>query len=169
MSVMTSFLMQPEPFSSQLRLDPDYYIASERAGTLFGLETLRTGIQDYDDNITRFLAISRQRVPLGNPDKTSLVFTLKSAPGALFKALSVFALRDIDLSKLESRPVPGRPWEYLFYLDVAAAREDLQCARAMVHLAEFAPSLRTLGSYPRWREPEGKPESVGAKEGAGRG
>ena len=113
-------------------------IASERAGTLFGLEALRTGIQDYDDNITRFLAISRQRVPLGTPDKTSLVFTLKSAPGALFKALSVFALRDIDLSKLESRPVPGRPWEYLFYLDVAAAREDLQCARAMVHLAEFA-------------------------------
>ncbi len=144
-------------------------IASERAGTLFGLEALRTGIQDYDDNITRFLAVSRQRVPLGTPDKTSLVFTLKSAPGALFKALSVFALRDIDLSKLESRPVPGRPWEYLFYLDVAAAREDLQCARAMVHLAEFAPSLRTLGSYPRWREPEDAAESADLQEGVRRG
>lgn len=144
-------------------------IASERAGTLFGLEAVRTGIQDYDDNITRFLAISRQRVPLGTPDKTSLVFTLRSAPGALFKALSVFALRDIDLSKLESRPVPGRPWEYLFYLDVAAAREDLQCARAMVHLAEFAPSLRTLGSYPRWREPEEVAASGGAKQGVARG
>jgi prephenate dehydratase len=144
-------------------------IASERAGTLFGLEALRTSIQDYDDNITRFLAISRQRVPLGTPDKTSLVFTLKSAPGALFKALSVFALRDIDLSKLESRPVPGRPWEYLFYLDVAAAREDLQCARAMVHLAEFAPSLRTLGSYPRWREPNEIVESAPEQEGARRG
>src|SRR4029453_4819960 len=133
-------------------------IASERAGTLFGLEPLRTGIQDYDDNITRFLAISRQRVPLGPPDKTSLVFTLKSSPGALFKALSVFAPPDIDLSKLESRPVPGRPWEYLFYLDVAAAREDLQCARAMVHLAEFAPSLRTLGSYPPWPDPNEAPD-----------
>jgi prephenate dehydratase len=144
-------------------------IASERAGTLFGLEALRTGIQDYDDNITRFLAISRQRVPLGTPDKTSLVFTLKSAPGALFKALSVFALRDIDLSKLESRPVPGRPWEYLFYLDVAAAREDLPCARAMVHLAEFAPSLRTLGSYPRWRKPDEIVESTREQEGARRG
>jgi prephenate dehydratase len=96
-------------------------------------------------------------VPLAPPDKTSLVFTLRSEPGALFKALSVFALRGIDLSKLESRPVPGRPWEYLFYADVAAAREDLPCARAMVHLAEFAASLRTLGSYPRWREPEGSP------------
>jgi arogenate/prephenate dehydratase len=142
-------------------------IASERAGQLFGLEPIQAGIQDFDDNITRFLAISRQRVPLGSPNKTSLVFTLKSAPGALFKALSVFALRDIDLSKLESRPVPGRPWEYLFYLDVAAAREDLQCARAMVHLAEFAPSLRTLGSYPRWEErAEGGDASVSTQGGA---
>ncbi len=129
-------------------------IASDRAGRLFGLEAIKTGIEDFKDNITRFLAVSRDRVPLGTPDKTSVVFTLKSEPGALFKALSVFALRGIDLTKLESRPVPGRAWEYLFYADVAAAREDLACARAIVHLAEFAASLRTLGSYPRWREPE---------------
>jgi prephenate dehydratase len=129
-------------------------IASERAGALFGLEAIKTGIEDFKDNITRFLAVGRDRVPLGTPDKTSVVFTLKSEPGALFKALSVFALRGIDLTKLESRPVPGRPWEYRFYVDVAAAREDLSCARAIVHLAEFADSLRTLGSYPRWREPE---------------
>ncbi|MEO8077337.1 MAG: prephenate dehydratase [Acidobacteriota bacterium] len=121
-------------------------IASERAGQLFGLRALRAGVQDYDDNITRFLAISRERAPLAAPDKTSLVFTLRNEPAALFKALSCFALRGLDLSKLESRPVPGRPWEYLFYADVAAAREDLQCTRAMVHLAEFAASLRTLGS-----------------------
>ena len=101
-------------------------------------------------------------MPLGTPDKTSVVFTLKSEPGALFKALSVFALRGIDLTKLESRPVPGRPWEYRFYVDVAAAREDLSCTRAIVHLAEFADSLRTLGSYPRWREPE--PVAAGANE-----
>lgn len=128
-------------------------IASERAGTLFGLDALQTGIEDYKDNITRFLAISRDRVPLGPPDKTTVVFSVRNEPAALFKALSVFALRGIDLTKLESRPVPGRPWEYLFYADVAAAREDLPCARAIVHLAEFAASLRTLGSYPRWREP----------------
>jgi len=130
-------------------------IASDRAGRLFGLEAIRTSVEDFKDNITRFLAIGRERVPLRTPDKTSVVFTLKSEPGALFKALSVFALRGIDLTKLESRPVPGRPWEYRFYVDVAAAREDLACARAIVHLAEFADSLRTLGSYPRWREPEG--------------
>jgi prephenate dehydratase len=129
-------------------------IASERAGSLFGLEAIKSGVEDFKDNITRFLAVGRDRVPLGTPDKTSVVFTLKSEPGALFKALSVFALRGIDLTKLESRPVPGRPWEYRFYVDVAAAREDLSCTRAIVHLAEFADSLRTLGSYPRWREPE---------------
>jgi prephenate dehydratase len=140
-------------------------IASARAGSLFGLEAIRTGIEDFKDNITRFLAVGRERVPLGPPDKTSVVFTLKSEPGALFKALSVFALRGLDLSKLESRPVPGRPWEYRFYADVAAAREDLACSRAIVQLAEFAGSLRTLGSYPRWREPE--PESAPADRSRG--
>jgi prephenate dehydratase len=140
-------------------------IASARAGELFGLEALRAGIQDYDDNITRFLAISREPTPLAPPDKTSVVFTLRNEPGALFKALSAFALRGIDLSKLESRPVAGRPWEYLFYVDVAAAREDLQCARAMGNLAEFAASLRTLGSYPRWRAAEPARETAAREAG----
>jgi prephenate dehydratase len=142
-------------------------IASERAGALFGLDALRTGIEDFKDNITRFLAIGRDRVPLGTPDKTTVVFTVRNEPAALFKALSVFALRGIDLTKLESRPVPGRPWEYLFYADVGAAREDLSCGRAIVHLAEFTASLRTLGSYPRWREPEPPPAAAnGAVKGA---
>jgi prephenate dehydratase len=141
-------------------------IASERAGHLFGLEALKSGVEDYKDNITRFLAVGRDRVPLGPPDKTSVVFTLRSEPGALFKALSVFALRGIDLTKLESRPVPGRPFEYLFYADVAAAREDLSCGRAIVHLAEFAASLRTLGSYPRWREAEPAVQPAAAEEHA---
>ena len=128
-------------------------IASERAATVFGLSVLRSGIQDFADNITRFLLIGREALPLGPTDKTTIVFTLTNEPGALFKALSVFALRGIDLTKLESRPIPGRAFEYLFYADLAADRQELRCARALMHLAEFAPLLRTLGSYPRWNEP----------------
>jgi prephenate dehydratase len=136
-------------------------VASRRAAEHFGLEILCEGIQDFDHNITRFIIISRRPEPLGPPDKTTLAFALKNEPGALFKALSVFALRDIDLTKLESRPIPGRPWEYLFYVDLAVGRDDLRCGRAIVHLAESARWVKTLGSYPRWRPvAEGAPEST---------
>jgi arogenate/prephenate dehydratase len=128
-------------------------IASERAAAIFGLGILQSGVQDFADNITRFLLVSRQNVPLGDPEKTTIVFALPNEPGSLFKALSVFALRGIDLAKLESRPIRGRPWEYLFYADLLVDRSDLRCTRALMHLAEFARSLRTLGSYPRWKEP----------------
>jgi prephenate dehydratase len=123
-------------------------IASARAAEVFGLRPLRSAIQDYEHNITRFLVIGHGPLSGARPDKTTLVFSLANEPGALFKALSVFALRGIDLTKLESRPIPGRKWEYLFYADLRAAREDLACSRALAHLAEFAPMIRVLGSYP---------------------
>jgi prephenate dehydratase len=128
-------------------------IASERAAVIFDLEVLQRGIQDYADNITRFLIVTRPAATaemMGDraPNKTTVVFTLPNTPGSLFKALSVFALRDIDVTKVESRPIPGRPWEYLFYLDVAAGTQELRASRALMHLAEFAPSSKTLGSYP---------------------
>jgi prephenate dehydratase len=129
-------------------------IASERAAKVFGLEILRAEIQDYSDNITRFLLISRAGETGDHIDKTTVVFSLPNEPGSLFKALSVFALRDIDLTKIESRPIRGRPWEYLFYVDIPIGRHDLRCARALVHLAEFARSMRTLGSYPSWKSRE---------------
>src|SRR5262252_4741464 len=126
-------------------------IASARAGEVFGLVSLASSVQDFDDNITRFLVIGRRPLKDTVADKTTIVFTVPNEPGALFKALSVFALRGVDLTKLESRPIPGRPWEYLFYADLAAARDNLTCSRALSHLAEFAPMLRTLGSYPSWK------------------
>ena len=129
-------------------------IASERAAQNFGLQILQSRIQDYANNVTRFLIVSKEGTPMGTPDKTTIVFTVSNEAGALFKALSVFALRDIDMTKLESRPIPDRPFEYLFYADLSANREDLRCSRALMHLAEFAPSLRTLGSYPSWKDPE---------------
>ena len=130
-------------------------IASARAGEVFGLTPLTSSIQDFDDNLTRFLVIGRRTLKNAVADKTTIVFTLPNEPGSLFKALSVFALRGVDLTKLESRPIPGRPWEYLFYADLAAARDELICARALSHLAEFAPMLRTLGSYASWKSHEG--------------
>ena len=129
-------------------------IASERAAQVFGLEILRAEIQDYADNITRFLVVSRTGETGDQVDKTTVVFSLPNEPGSLFKALSVFALRDIDLTKIESRPIRGRPWEYLFYVDIPIGRHDPRCARALVHLAEFARSMRTLGSYPSWKSRE---------------
>jgi prephenate dehydratase len=126
-------------------------IASARAGEVFGLMPLASAIQDFDDNITRFLVIGRRPLDEAPADKTTIAFTVPNVPGALFKALSVFALRDVDLVKLESRPIPGRPWEYLFYAEVGSARDELRCARALAHLAEFAPMLRVLGTYQSWK------------------
>jgi prephenate dehydratase len=126
-------------------------IASARAGEIFGLAPLASSVQDYSDNITRFIVIGRRPLNDDAPDKTTIVFSLPNEPGSLFKALSAFALRGVTLTKLESRPIPGRPWEYLFYVDLAAARDEMPCQRALGNLAEFAPVLRTLGSYKGWK------------------
>lgn len=123
-------------------------LASRRAAEVFGLEVLQEAVQDYEFNITRFFVIGGHQPT--DADKTTLVFALPSTPGSLFKALSVFALRDINLSKLESRPIRGRPWEYLFYVDIEARRDDLACARALAQLGEFARWSRVLGTYRGW-------------------
>ena len=123
-------------------------LASRRAADVFGLEVIQEAVQDYEYNITRFFVIGGA-LPT-DADKTTIVFALPSTPGSLFKALSVFALRDINLSKLESRPIRGRPWEYLFYVDIDARRDDLACARALTQLGEFAKWSRVLGTYKGW-------------------
>jgi prephenate dehydratase len=128
-------------------------LASRRAADVYQLQILVEHMEDNPANYTRFLAISKERLTVENPDegdyKTSVVFNLANKPGALFKALSVFALRDIDLTKIESRPIQGQLWEYMFYVDFVGHAEQINCQRALDHLAELAPILRTLGSYPR--------------------
>ncbi len=130
-------------------------IAGKRAHALYGLPILMEGLEDDPTNFTRFIVLGRNETSLpfrggGRvAHKTSIVFATSNVPGSLFKSLAAFALRDIDLCKIESRPLAGSPWEYLFYLDFVGNASDAGCQRALDHLREFATILRVLGSYPR--------------------
>jgi prephenate dehydratase len=123
-------------------------IASRQAAKEYGGKVLMSGLEDNKQNFTRFFLIDKSRKARAHADKTSLVFSLKNVSGALFKALSVFALRDLDLSKIESRPVRGKPWEYRFYVDVLRGN-DQPMRLALKHLEEIAGFVKVLGVYPR--------------------
>ncbi len=122
-------------------------IAGRQAASVYGGKILKAGIEDDKANFTRFFLIRKRRSVVRKANKTSLVFSVKNIPGALFKALSVFALRDISLSKIESRPMRGRPWEYVFYVDILRG-EDEAARNALRHLAEVADLVKVLGVYP---------------------
>jgi len=134
-------------------------LASRHAAQVYGLEILQAEMEDNPANFTRFLALACQPLVVDDPEtgdyKTSIVFSMHNQPGVLFKTLAVFALRDIDLTKIESRPMPGQVWEYMFYIDFAGHAESANCSRALDHLAELTTFLRVLGTYPRYRMPNG--------------
>ncbi len=131
-------------------------IASKRAAELYGLEILRENLADEEWNITRFFCIAHQDNPdvshlKNRPDttqqKTSIVFSLPNEPGSLFKAMATLALRNIDLTKIESRPSRKKAFEYLFYADFIGHRDTPNIHNALEHLGEFATMLKVLGSY----------------------
>ena len=130
-------------------------IASADAAQIYGAKILRKSIEDDRENYTRFFLLERPgrgRKSKANPAnikfKTSVVFTVRNVAGALFRSLSAFALRDLNMTKIESRPLRGKPWEYLFYLDFIGHTEDPAARNALGHLAELADTLRVLGCYP---------------------
>jgi len=122
-------------------------IASRRAADLYGLAVLADRIQTYPDNYTRFGALSRDPSPLAEPDKSSLVFGVGHVAGSLYRCLGAFAERHLNLTKLESRPRPGRPWEYVFYADVEAPARLPEMVDALATLSEHATFTRLLGTY----------------------
>jgi len=122
-------------------------IAGRQAAEDNRMQILREEIEDNPQNYTRFQIITKSSAIPANADKTSVIFSMKNIPGALFKSLSVFALRDIDLLKIESRPMRGKRWKYLFYLDFAGSMQEERCRNAIRHLEEIASFLKVLGSY----------------------
>lgn len=160
-------LAQCEEFLSSLRITPraDYdtagaakriaeeqlattaAIASRRAAQLYGLEVLAERIQTYPDNSTRFGVISKRAESLGRPTKTSLVFGVGHVPGCLYRCIGAFAERHLNLAKLESRPRVGRPWEYVFYVDIESPADAPPMKDALAELSEHATFTRVLGCY----------------------
>ena len=127
------------------------------AAEIYGAHILRRSIESDRQNFTRFFLLRTpdyaRRHPLraaaNTQWKTSLVFSTRNIPGALFRALSAFALRDLNLMKIESRPLRGKPWEYLFYLDFLGRADSPVAVNALNHLREIADFLRVLGCYPK--------------------
>jgi prephenate dehydratase len=122
-------------------------IASKQAAIDYELEILQAGVEDDHANFTRFLVVVPEGPEVIGATKTSIVFAMQNVPGALFKSLSVFALRDLNLLKIESRPLVGKPWEYSFYLDIEGHLGQESCRRAIDDLREIASFVRILGAY----------------------
>ena len=124
-------------------------IASRRAAHIYDLEVLAEGIETNPNNYTRFFALSREKAPRSSHSKTSLVFAARNVPGSLYSILGSFATRNINLTKLESRPSKDKPWEYVFYADFEGHEEDAACKEALEQMKHKTDFVKILGSYPR--------------------
>ncbi len=126
-------------------------IASRLAAKLYDLTILEPDIEDDLDNSTRFFILGKDDAPRQDPSKTSLVFAVRHSPGSLYHCIGAFAQRDINLTKLESRSMKGRLWQYLFYLDLEGHWQDRHIELALAELLHHAAFVKMLGSYPAAR------------------
>jgi chorismate mutase/prephenate dehydratase len=126
-------------------------IASVGAAAGYGLQVIAEGIQDLAQNTTRFLVVGKSPSRPSGKDKTSILFAVADKVGALNHALAVFARNSINITKIESRPLRSRPWEYLFFLDLQGHRESAAMKRALAALTQKTLFLKVLGSYPEAR------------------
>jgi chorismate mutase/prephenate dehydratase len=124
-------------------------IASSLASHLYGLKAVASQIEDHPNNYTRFLILGRQGTERTGKDKTSILFTISHAPGTLFQALRVFYEKRINLTKIESRPTKGKPWEYIFFIDFEGHATDSHIAEALDKVKERVLFMKLLGSYPQ--------------------
>ncbi len=126
-------------------------IAGLPAADDYGLKILKKHIESDGRNFTRFLVVTRDSFVPGDANKTTVIFSVRSQPGALHKALSVFAIRDIDMLSIDSIPNVGRPWEYKFYVDLRGGLFSEPQSRAIEHLREICPHVKVVGSYKEGR------------------
>ena len=127
-------------------------IASSTAARIYKLQVIEKSIEDNRSNITRFLVIGKREAERSGSDKTSLMFSVKDSTGALYNVLKPFADRNINLTKIESRPVKKRPWEYIFFLDMDGHITDKAVSEAVSELGKETSFLKVLGSYPKSRQ-----------------
>jgi chorismate mutase/prephenate dehydratase len=124
-------------------------IASELAASMYDLKIVRERIEDQVNNFTRFLVIGKKLAESSGDDKTSLMFSVKDEVGILYRMLEPFAKRGINLSKIESRPLKKKAWEYIFFLDLMGHIADSVIAEAVQELKHCCQFVKVLGSYPR--------------------
>lgn len=124
-------------------------IASAKAAEVYAMKVIAKEIEDNPNNFTRFFVLSKQDTPPSGSDKTSIVFSARHKPGALYDAIKEFAMKNINLTKIESRPTRQTPWEYNFYLDFEGHREDQVIREALENLERTSLFVKVLGSFPK--------------------